>query len=183
LEKNQLLALEQENQQIRQQISKKRATLQKNQKLCLERNILLAQEQEQLDTRRDLTEEKEQLQEMQQKQEQQRKELVLTNLFLSNLKREQAQEYQVTLQEHQKDYKRKYQQLCLVRNILLAQEQEQLDTRRGFTEEKEQLQEMQQKQERQRKELVLANLSLSNLKREQAQEYQAILQKKSSITT
>jgi len=81
LKKNQLLAFKQKNQQMRQQISKKRATLQENQKdyerkhqkLCLERNKLLAQKQEQLDTRRNLIKKKNQLQEMQQKQKQQKK--------------------------------------------------------------------------------------------------------------
>ncbi len=40
---------------------------------------------------------------------------------------------------------------------------------------------MQQKQEQQKKELVLANLFLSNLKRKYTYKYQTILQKRDSI--
>ncbi len=61
--------------------------------------------------------------------------------------RQQMSKKRATLQKNQKNQKRKYQQLYLERNILLAQEQEQLDTCRDFIKEKEQLQEMQQKQE------------------------------------
>jgi hypothetical protein len=132
LEKNQLLAFKQENQQMRQQTSKERATLQedqedyerKHQKLCLERNKLLAQKQEQLDTRRDLMEEKNQLQEMQQEQERQRKELVLANSSLSNLKREHAHEYQAILQE---------------RGSIAIQEQEVINARRIQQEQQQYL--------------------------------------------
>ena len=181
LEKNQLLALEQENQQMRQQTSKERATLQKDQEdqerkhqqLCLERNTLLAQEQEQLDTRRGLTEEKEQLQEMQQEQERQRKELVLANSSLSNLKREQAQEYQAILQE-KGSITTQEQEVINARRIQQEQQQYLQSEGKKMSKSFQDLQELQIHLEKAQTELLEKKIKISQ---EQAKQQEQLLEK------